>query len=465
MSCPIRAGSFALIFSSLCLGCGLFVDTSDYSFGEGGAGPDTSSGTSSGPSTSVGTGGGSGGSTATNSSSEATGSGGGDGCEPVCAPELACMPDGCGGLCEACGAGESCGVTGSCCPNVWAAQFDGEAFRATLASAPGQLYVGNDVGKVVKLETCTGYSQLAAGLDTTLKVRVLKEVAGELVVGGATDTAHLLYRLSPNSLGLIAPPVEMPAEFTVDASNGNFVRLSEVGSDSALWLSALRDGGGFGRYVPGQTPCYVDTYANNGLETRGFANVGTTLVYGVRDPSAEPTSFRVFEPLSASAPCDVSSSSASYPSTTGFLIDMRARGDELFFAESSGPLNADSKGILGRAMPGGPLVELDYDPTPNTDVFTAVAPYNDRVYVAGGFDAVAGTDSYLQGELRIFAYPINFDESSTPIAMATIPNALIPWNIEVDADGVYVVGLSQTQPDVRGFAVKCTLDLQCPAVP
>lgn len=270
-----------------------------------------------------------------------------------------------------------------------------------------------------------------------------------------------VHRFDAATLAPIGLPVTLPSQFS---SPSNPVRLGELGADGALWISALSDGGGFGRFVPGQPICYQDAFGTPDYETRGLAKIGADIVFGVTPIFGTSTSFRVLSPLSSSdGPCMALTGLSTYPPTTSVPLDMMGMGDQILFAATNGPLTAITRGVLGRSAPGGPMIERVYDPTPNTDAFTAVTHRNGIVYAGGGMNATPDMNGVFTGELHLLSFPSNFTADSEPIADVVVSGAQIPWKMMADADGLYVTGQATTS--LAGFVMKCTLALGCPAVP
>jgi hypothetical protein len=453
-------GSAALLTS-----CGLFVDTSDYVFdgsgggAAGGAGPTTGS-TPVATTTSTGNGdnnvGGS-----SMAGSPTTGAAGGSACVPQC-NGVPCVDDGCGNPCP-CSNGGTCSSAGECCPATWAISLPKSGYRLALDTPSQALYVADDGGTIRRLRTCDGASSPAnaGSAGSGFVTRVLEKVGGELYVAGQVTGSVRVHRFDAATLAPIGFPVTLPSPF---ASPGNVVRLGEVGADGALWISALNDGGGFGRFVAGQPICYQDAFTTADHETRGLAKIGADIVFGVTPYNGTSTSFRVISPLSSSTgPCSALTGPSNYPPTTSVPLDMMGMGDEILFAATNGPLTAITRGVLGRAKPGGPIVERVYDPSPNTDAFTAVTHRNGIVYTGGGMNAAADMNGVYTGELHLLTFPSDFQADSAPIADVVVSGAQIPWKMMADADGLYVTG--QATSSLEGFVMKCTLALGCPVVP
>ena len=450
-----RRAALAAALAAPLVGCGLFVDTSGYTFDGSGANTSVAEGSSTIASTSVS---GSGGSSMSGSP---TSGGGGAGCIPEC-NGFSCIDDGCGSTCP-CPNGDTCSSAGACCPATWAVSLPKSGYRLALDSSSQALYVADESGTVRRLRTCDGTASpstiVTLGSDFT--TRVLEKVGAELFVAGQETGSVRVHRLDAATLAPLASPVLLPAPF---ASPGNIVRHGEIGADGALWASALTDGGGFGRFVPGQSPCYQDAFSTADHETRGLAKLGADIVFGVTPFNGTTTSFRVLSPLSsAGGPCTAATGPANYPPTTSVPLDMMSMGNEILFAATNGPLSAITRGVLGRAKSGGPLVERVYDPTPNVDSFTAVTHQGGVVYAGGGTNGTMDANGDVVVELRLLTFPSNFEADTAPIAEVVVSGAQIPWKMTIDADGLYVTG--QATSSLAGFVMKCTLALGCPVVP
>jgi hypothetical protein len=459
-----RSASIAAALAAPLVGCGLFVDTSEYTF-DGGSG---AGGASTSATTAVGQGGGlvlagAGGAMVSGGAGGSMGEGGegGSACVPQC-NGVPCVDDGCGNPCP-CSNGGTCSSAGECCPATWAISLPKSAYRLTLDSPSQALYVADDGGTVRRLRTCDGGASPAnaASLGSGFAPRVLEKVGGELYVAGQVTGSVRVHRFDAATLAPIGSPVTLPSPF---ASPGNVVRLGELGADGALWISALTDGGGFGRFVPGQSPCYQDAFSIADHETRGLAKIGADIVFGVTPFNGTSTNFRLISPLSsAMGPCTAAAGPANYPATTSVPLDMMGMGDEILFAASNGPLAAITRGVLGRSAPGGPMIERIYDPTPKIDAFTAVTHQGGVVYTGGGMNGTIDMNGVVSGELRLLMFPSNFEANTAPIAEVVVDGAQIPWKMTVDADGLYVAG--QATSSLAGFVMKCTLALGCPVVP
>jgi hypothetical protein len=459
---PRRAAIAPVVAASL-LGCGLFVDTSDYAFDGGGGTPttaDTSTSTTVSAATTTGVGG-EGGAVVTSGMGATTGMGGagGSACVPQCEAG-SCADDGCGNPCP-CGNGASCSSSGECCPSTWSVTLPKFGFRLALDSATQALFVGSNDGKVRKLQTCDGaVTAQTTSLASDFAPRALERLGGEILVAGHVPASVQVHRLDATSLGAIDSPVELPAPFS---PTSNVIRHGAIGPDGALWVAAVLDGGGIGRFVPGQPPCYQDVFATPEYENRDIARVGDRIIFAISGYSGTTTSFVALDPLnSPQGPCTAASGPTTYPATTSIPRDLIGVGEQLYFAGTDGPVSAYSRGVLGRSKPGGPTVERSYDPTASIDAFTALAHHNGAVYVAGYVGGSMGAEPALTGDFRLLRFADDFTASSAAQVEVSVAGASLARAVLVDADGVYVTG--GVEGRVGGFVIKCTHALECPVV-
>ena len=104
----------------------------------------------------------------------------------------------------------------------------------------------------------------------------------------------------------------------------------------------------------------------------------------------------------------------------------------------------------------------DWDPTALADLFFGAALDGSTLFLGGGSNGTV-YPNLSSGQAVVLSLPYPFQQNSSPIAETEIQGAMYVRSVVIDADGVYLIGWAAD--GAHGFAMKCTKDLECPAVP
>jgi hypothetical protein len=409
--------------------------------------------------------GGAGGSSASGGSSSSGGDAGqgGASCIPEC-DARECGDNGCQGLCGECASDtESCNKVGECCPTTWAVQLKSLPTAIELWPETQSFFVGEE-GAVQRLRTCDGATvpgSSAHSFDSGIQPVALGRMGSVLIVVANASPSSLAFSLDPNSLAVQGTPTSLPA-----SAPSNLIREGAVGAQGTLWLGLDQDGGGLIQYQPGSTPCKHDFQSAAGFIDRGFAVTPTGVAIGIQstNPSV-PVHFVNVDatdcPMTSQCPCSSASTSPDLPlglSPQAVIVT----GNTMVAAGLNGDMaNNTTSAEVARVSGGSVQAHWVWDPTAQLDAFFAAALDGSTIYLGGGTNGTAVPS--LSGVAFVLSLPLTFSSSTGATVKAEITDGMYVARMAVDEDGVYLLGYAAD--GVHGFAMKCTKDLVCPAVP
>jgi hypothetical protein len=327
--------------------------------------------------------------------------------------------------------------------------------------------VGDFGGRVRRVSTCDGTvapgsseAQFGALYETRA---VVKDGGTVFVVGANTDVA----RVYPRDALSLAESGEAQVLPSPAAPPSNAPSAATIGPDGALWIATRSDGGGLVRFKMNGTTCYQDTAPpfEMGVENRGLVRLGDALVLALYDDASETTRFRAVDFLTPPAdPCQVELVVPGFPDTASAPLDVARSGAELIYGGFRDLGGVNLAAVLGRSTAGGASFEIVLDSSPEIDAFTAVQSADTSIYAARASGSIP-MSGVFDGAATLARYAASFVPESSPITETLVAGVKIIWAVEVDDDGVYLAGQLDAAEPPAGFVMKCTRDLECPALP
>lgn len=377
------------------------------------------------------------------------GEGGGGGDAPtssLSSSAVSSTSSGCVSDCEErrCGldaCGRSCGAE----TETWAVTLPISGVEIVLHGPSSSVFVTGDTSAVDRIDACDGEPLAATTIPASEAIRGVAVIDDVLVLatneGLRMKNVHRLGRQTLQAIGL---PTPLPV-----IADGDDMIWTGAEHEGELWLSLDNDGDGLIRVSPvdGSTQRY--DFGPYGLG-RGVASTdaGLAQVWGTYELAFVDTSS-----CSDGGMCRpplVSDPHAVLPHR------IASDGPQVFLVSASGNVGTLMR-TTAEGAELGPVVTRD--PSAELDGWVDVAVWDGVVYASGASSGITGIP-------WLVAYAADFEAGDPPLNEAFLAGAGdVAWAIAADELGVYVAGSRSPQSGGGGFIMKCTHDLDCPAVP
>jgi hypothetical protein len=368
--------------------------------------------------------------TGTTTTTSTGGGGSGGGCVSDCGERL-CGTDVCG---------NSCGPL----LDTWALAVPHHTADLTLHEASSSLFVPGDLTTVERVNLCTGEILASTTIGDPNDVdphyqRGAGLIGDDLLIGtNYQGKVGEVFVLDRQTLAESAAPIPVTPVGTGDDN----IWTATV-HDGAFWLSPDNDGDAIIRVDPVSRQA---TRFDFGTQTMGRGLVSTP--YGLVKNWGDKR-LALFDTTQCTTTCPA-------PATLGPLdtlaFKIKYGSNAIFHVSFDGDV-----GTLTRVdMPAFTTVtKVVNEVGAGLDGWVDVAVWNDVVYVSGASGGIAGLP-------WVAAYPANFNDQSVPMYETFLDSkGDVNWSVTVDAFGVYVSGNTAT----GGYVIKCTHELDCPALP